>query len=78
MTLYEFNMLDQKDRYTTIWQEGTNLDTVIVGSDRIALYSIDRFFVEVYYDNISNKLIKNVSFKQGDRLDKYSNLQICF
>ncbi len=72
MTLYEFNMLDDNNKYQTTWDLGTHIDTAITNEHRINLYSIDRFFVEVYYNPISNKIVDIKSFIHGHSLDKYS------
>ena len=75
MTLYEFNVLSDNDKYSAIWDLGVHLDSVIIGGERIVIYAIERFFVEVYYDADSNTIIKNTSFKSGHSLDKYSNIK---
>lgn len=53
MTLYEFNILDENDKYQATWDLGTHIDTVVTKDLRINLYAINRFFVEVYYHNES-------------------------
>ncbi|MCX2680646.1 hypothetical protein OOZ15_11895 [Galbibacter sp. EGI 63066] len=44
------------------------------GTTRYALYAVNKFFVEVEYNTITNKIVNKVSFKTGDKLDRYSNL----
>ena len=52
------------------------MDAIIEGNYRFALYAIDKFFVEVEFDKKENKIIRNIPFKTGRLLDKYSNLQL--
>ena len=72
MTLYEFNLLEENDKYQTTWDLGTHIDTVVDKEKRINLYAIDKFFVEVHYDSDSNKIVDIKSFIHGHNLDKYS------
>lgn len=78
MTLYEFRLLDNQDQYNSIWNLGVFLDSVVEGKYKINIYAIDMFFVEVVYDTQSNTIIENRPFKEGHRLDKYSNIQSHF
>jgi len=78
MTLSEFKLLSEDEQYNAIWKIGIHLDSLIIKNDRIVLYSINRFFVEVYYDNVSNEIIKNKTFKLGKELDKYSTIKTSF
>jgi len=76
MTLYEFNILPDNIQYQTIFDIGRYLDSRVVDDHcKINLYSIDMFYVEVYFDTDINAVIKNVSFKYGDRLNYYSNIR---
>lgn len=72
MTLYEFNMLDEQNRFQTVWDSGKYLDTVSVDGQKIVLYAIDKFFAEVYYDQNNNKIVDLKTFKYGHSLDTYS------
>jgi len=76
MTLNEFNVLSDNDKYFAIWNLGTHLDSVIINDERIVIYAIEKFFVKVYYDADSNTIVKIRSFKSGHNLDKYSNLRM--
>jgi len=71
MTLYEFNMLKENDKYQTTWDLGKHIDTVSVDNITINLYAINMFFVEVHYDPITNKMVAIKSFKEGHNLEKY-------
>jgi len=72
MTLYEFNILDENNKYQTTWDLGNHIDTAFTNEHSINLYAIDKFFVEVYYDAKSNKIVDIKSFIHGHSLDKYS------
>ena len=74
MTLYEFNMIDENNKYQTTWDLGTHIDTAISETHRINLYSIDKFFVEVYYNPTNNKIEDIQSFKHGHSMDKYTGV----
>jgi hypothetical protein len=47
---------------------------VIDGNTKYVLYAINMFFVEVIWDNKKDEIIGNGVFKEGDSLDKYSNV----
>jgi len=72
LTLYDFNILDEQDKYQTTWDLGTHIDTAFTDEFSINLYAIDKFFVEVYYDAKSNKIVDIQSFKHGHSMEKYS------
>jgi hypothetical protein len=74
MTLYDFNKLELNDRMEVVNQKGVFLDNFISEIERFNLYAIDKFFVEIEYNNTENKIVGLISFKTGDLLDKYSNL----
>ena len=71
MTLYEFNSLKTDDKYTFLWQEGVYLDSVVIKDTKLNLYAINKFFVEVHYNAVTNKLVELKSFKYGSIMDKY-------
>jgi len=72
MTLYEFNLLNEEDQYQSVWDNGTFIDSVTSEGFKMALYAIDKFYVEVRYDSESNKIIGLKSFKHGHSMDKYT------
>tara|TARA_R110001592_G_scaffold42009_2_gene136704 strand:+ start:2723 stop:2953 length:231 start_codon:yes stop_codon:yes gene_type:complete len=75
MTLYEFNSLSEHDKYDHVFTKGEFIDYKLKMEKHFALYAIDKFFVEIEYDKINNKIIGLKSFKTGELLDKYSNLK---
>ena len=64
MTLYKFNILSFEERYKTVIDKGTFLDNYITEDIRINCYAIDKFFVEVVYDNEQNVITEVRSFKK--------------
>ena len=71
MTLYEFLTLSEDEQFNTVWSKGVFVEQHIENEIAINLYSINNFFVEVYYDRKANKIIDKKTFKQGILLDKY-------
>ncbi|TGD80751.1 hypothetical protein [Hymenobacter wooponensis] len=41
-----------------IWEEGTYLATRYEEEDTVGLYHMDSFFVELYYDHVSNRIVE--------------------
>jgi len=75
MTLYEFNILTLEEKQATVWDKGIFLDNYVTKDIRINCYAIDKFFVEVVYDGQQNFITEVRSFKYGQGLDKYANLE---
>lgn len=73
MKLYEFCRLNEVEQYNTVWNIGTLVDQYFKEVIFINLYAINEFFVEVYYDRFTNKILYKKHFKQGELLDKYLN-----
>ena len=76
MTLYEFNSLTFEEKQATVWDKGVFLDNHITDTQRINCYAIDMFFVEVHYNAESNKIIDVRSFKTGESLNRYSQINL--
>ena len=72
MTLYEFNLMNDKDKLATVWELGVFLDNHISKIEMLSCYAIDMFFVELVYDVDTNKVTTIRSFKSGSCLDKYA------
>ena len=73
MKLYEFCRLTEVEQYNVVWNIGTLVDQYFKDNIVINLYAINEFFVEVYYDRASNKILYKKHFKQGELLEKYLN-----
>ncbi len=78
MTLYDFNLLHEEEKYNTLWKKGTYLTSMLEPPYKVNLYAIDLFFVEVYYSHKANKIIQFISFINGNRLDRYYNINSNF
>jgi hypothetical protein len=78
MKLYEFNLLDINNQMETVNQQGVYLDNHITKDKKFNLYAINMFFVEVCYNSIENKISGIKSFKSGNLLDRYSNIDSLF
>ncbi|UJH91671.1 hypothetical protein LZ575_03005 [Antarcticibacterium sp. 1MA-6-2] len=74
ITLYEFLALPDQGQYDVVFSSGDYLDIRIEESRRYVLYAVDRFFVEVEYDNDKNKIKGKRAFVQGELLDKYTGI----
>ena len=72
MPFYEFNVLSLEDKQASVWDKGVFLDNYVTKDIRLNCYAIDKFFVEVVYDEEQNVITEVRSFKSGHSLDKYS------
>lgn len=76
LTLYEFNLLPQQEKYTYVWDQCTflayRMETEII---RVNLYYPppyrDEFWIEVYYNSEINEVEKVISFKARRLLEPY-------
>lgn len=74
MTLYEYKILSEDDQYDTVFAKGKFLDIYIDGNTKYVLYAIDMFFVEILWDIKTDEIIGKGTFKEGDSLNRYSNV----
>jgi len=74
MTLYEFILLDKNQQYEVTFKTGEFVDAHLETNKRFALYAVDMFFVELEYDVATNKIIKLISFIEGEKLNRYCKL----
>lgn len=58
-------------QYQAVWDHGVHIDDIILDKLHYQLYAINDFYVEVYYDAASNKIVGKLPFKQGEALEKY-------
>jgi hypothetical protein len=70
MTLYQFNALDEMEQAEAVW-DGVFVADREDDQHRILLYQIDSFYVEAYYNNEHNVLVKFRSFSSINQLDPY-------
>lgn len=50
MTLRDFNRLSEAGKDETVELKGSLLEETTIPGYKVALYKVDNFFVEVYYD----------------------------
>lgn len=72
MTINEFNKLENHIKFDLTFNQGTFIEYFINGNQRFALYSIFKFYVEVEYNSLENKIVNIISFDDGELLEKYS------
>ena len=72
MTINEFNLLENHIKFDLTFNQGTFIEYFINGNQRFALYSIFKFYVEVEYNSIENKIVNIISFDDGELLEKYT------
>ena len=72
MTLYKFNKLEINGRMEIVNQCGIFLDNFVTKKERINCYAVNKFFIEVLYNEETNTITEVKSFKTGKNLDKYS------
>jgi hypothetical protein len=71
MTLYQFNLLDEDHQANIVWNAGIHIDERKDKDLTILLYQIDAFYVEVYYHQEQNKIIRFRSFSSTEQLQPY-------
>lgn len=71
MKLNEYKQLTEEKQYDVLWDKGVLIDACMQGKVKKLLYAIDNFFVELWCDIFSNKVLWKLSFKQGRLLEKY-------
>lgn len=74
-TSKSFNQLTQPQRYRIIEEHGTYLGVFVLrGVFKIALFELFDFYVELYYNQATDRLHKAVAFHDYGRLDAYLDL----
>ena len=71
MTLYQFNALDETEQHEAVWNDGVMVGDRMEGEDRIVLYQLFSFYVELFYHTEYNVLRRLRSFCDTDLLDGY-------
>lgn len=72
ITLDEFKSLPDQEQFDVIFTIGDFLKIRPVENKRFVLYAVDRFFVELEYDNEIQKIVNKKAFVTGKVLNKYS------
>lgn len=71
MTLKEYKNLPDKMQYSLLWKEGVLVDSYFELKVRKLLFALNNFYVELWYEINTNKILWKLSFKQGKLLEKY-------
>lgn len=71
MTLYQYKQLDNTDQACVLWNKGVYLGELSNPQHKIALYQIEGFYVEVFYDTADNVIKRLRSFSSVDQLKPY-------
>ena len=74
MTRDEFKQLNFTKKLNTIWSSGDFIDSHItsVGESRIInLYKINKFYVEIVYEEIATKIKEINCYKFGQQTENY-------
>lgn len=71
MKLYEYKLLTDEQQYHILWNDGILIDACLDGNVKKLLYAIHNFYVELWYNPSTNKILWKLSFKQGLLLEKY-------
>ena len=71
ISLYEFNVLTDFEKTQVVLENDTNLKTRKEEGYIVNLYSLPDFYVEVWYDEESNRINKIRSLKSIDQLGPY-------
>jgi hypothetical protein len=71
MKLYEYKRLTDEQQYHILWNDGILIDACLDGNVKKLLYAIHNFYVELWYNTSTNKILWKLSFKQGLLLEKY-------
>ena len=71
VSLYEFNAQTDLDKTQVVLEHGNNLKTRKDEGYIVNLYSLYDFYVEIWYDEESNRINKIRSFKSIDQLGPY-------
>lgn len=72
MGLYEYMMLHEEEQWNELWANGQFITHYISAKEKLSLYALHTFFVEVELDLKTNKIIGKGNFVSGHSLDKYS------
>ena len=58
-------------RADVLWQQGNHIENSLDLEYTYSLYSLFNFYVEVKIHKQQNQIVEVISFKTGERFDKY-------
>jgi hypothetical protein len=70
MTLYQFSALAINEQANAVW-DGTLLDSRVEAIYHVHLYAVGDFYVEVYYSNKLNEIVKIRPFRYTSLIQPY-------
>ncbi|MFD2872018.1 hypothetical protein ACFS5N_06040 [Mucilaginibacter ximonensis] len=70
LTLDDFNTFSEDDKANSVWSGSFLADREENGL-MIQLYAVDSFYVEVFYDQLANKILKFHAFSSKSFLVPY-------
>ena len=70
MTLYDFIKMDEPEQAEAVW-DGVFIAEREYKEDRILLYAVDEFYVEVFYNKVTNAINRFRPFTTVRLLDPY-------
>lgn len=76
LTLYDFNSLDEKSKGEAVFLSGTFIDDREVDQLKVQLYRVGSFCVEVYYDPVTNAVLRYQAFQSSGKLGPYLKLKM--
>ena len=76
ITLYEFSRLPENEQYNIVFNTGTFIDHFVTDRQKLSLFAVEDFFVEVEYSSEQNKVIDIKTSKTGRELFKYSPIKL--
>ena len=71
MVIEDFKTLPIPEQWYELWEYGSFLSTILTDRCVFSLYSLHSFYVEVYSDPETNKVLANSPFNNIEGLEKY-------
>ena len=71
MTLSEYNLLEGRQQYDILWDNGTFLGDRFEGKYKYALYQLDGFYAEIKYHYENNSIEGLRAFRNANQLEPY-------
>ena len=68
-TLYEFNVLPDSEKANIVWELGKFITNHVMEGNAINLYSLNDFYLKLWYNQGTNTIIKIRSFKSTNPFD---------